>query len=527
MHKLKITLLFVFVLCYTVNAQTYPVGQLDVDGSIRNLQLMGKVSNRVSFTVRPMYSGKVDSFLRMIDSNANLTNKKILFGKSLHNGVTLLPLILSTKFNSHHPYGWNDEAMIAAKGFQNIFTTGIHLRYGPLTVQLQPQYFYASNPNFEHANGYGAPTSGSYSKFLAGQSSVRLNAGPLSVGYSSENLWWGPGQFSSLLLSNNAPGFKHFTINTTRPIKTPFGHFEFQIFGGKLGEDSADISSLYENFFLTPVSLKNEWRYMNAMVVSYQPIFLKGFFLGGTRSFQLYGNDFNLQESSIIQKYVPVLSALFKNNTSNEDARARDQQLSVFARWLLEKYNSEFYFEYGYNDHSANIRDFMLDPTHSAAYIVGSKKLFKLPKNDLLELSVEITQMAQSNSYLVRNAGNWYIHGQVLQGLTNEKQIMGAGSGMGNNVQTFSATWLKGIKKVGIKLQRIQQDPKGFRGGLGTLLLSESPWSDFSIGVLTRWNYKKLLFSAELQQVTSHNYAWQKNTDRGNFYGLFNIAYKW
>ena len=173
------------------------------------------------------------------------------------------------------------------------------------------------------------------------------------------------------------------------------------------------------------------------------------------------------------------------------------------------------------------MRDFILDPTHSASYIVGAKKLIELPKKDWLELSLEITHMAQSNSYVLRNAGNWYIHGTVLQGLTNEKQILGAGSGIGNNVQTFSAAWYKGVKKLGFKLQHIQQDPRGFRGGFETLALGDSPWTDFSIGVLGRWKYNKYIFSAEVQQVFSNNYAWVKDSNRGNFYGLFNIAYRW
>jgi hypothetical protein len=526
MHRSFSLLLFFLLTAVKLSAQSFPVGQLELDGAVRNLQLMGKITNSQSFLVRPIYNSPNDSFFRLIDSSSNIGFKKIRF-KDGKNGLSILPLVWTSKYNSHHPYGWNDDVMIAAKGFQSNLTAGFHFKLGPLTAQIQPSYFYAANPNFDNNYNYGEATNGSQSKLILGQSSLRLNVGPISLGVSNENLWWGPGQFSALLMSNNAPGFKHITFNTTRPLKTPIGNFEFQIIGGRLEEDSLQTDAPYENFFLKAKAFKKDWRYMNGMVISYQPAFFKGFFIGATRSFQLYGEDFELQDPNFMQKYVPVLSALFKNNTVNEDAKARDQQLSIFSRWLLERANAEFYFEYGYNDHKANLRDFALAPVHAAAYIVGAKKLVPIPKNKWIELNFELTQMAQNIDYLVRNAGNWYEHSSVKQGLTNQRQILGAGSGMGNNVQTFSATWLNGFKKIGFKLQRIQQDPIGFRGNFSSLALANDPWNDFSIGLVGRWNYRKWVASAELQHVSSKNYAWSVGKKTNNFYGLLNIAYLW
>ncbi len=526
MHRFLKQMLFFSFVVLKLSAQTFPVGQFELDGSVRNLQLMGRITNTQSFTVRPIYNSSNDSFFYLIDSSSKIGFKKIRL-KDGKNGLTILPLNWTSKFNSHHPYGWNDEIMIAAKGYQTNLSTGVHLKLGPLSAQFQPSYFYAANPNFENNYNYGEETNGSQSKLTLGQSSLRINAGPFSLGISNENLWWGPGQYSALLLSNNAPGFKHITLNSTRPIKTPIGHFEFQIIGGRLEEDTLQTNGLYENFFLKSKSFKKDWRYMNGMVISFQPVFLKGFFIGATRSFQLYGEDFDLQDPSFMQKYIPVLSALFKNKTVNEDAKARDQQLSIFARWLLDKVHSEFYFEYGYNDHKANLRDFALAPVHASAYIVGAKKLIPIPNNEWVELNFELTQMAQNNDYLVRNAGNWYEHGSVKQGLTNQRQILGAGSGMGNNVQTFSAAWIYGFKKLGIKLQRIQQDPRGFRGDFSSLALTNNPWNDFSIGLFGRWNYRKWMASVDIQQVSSKNYAWSVGNSKSNFYGLLNIGYIW
>ncbi|WP_404877454.1 capsule assembly Wzi family protein, partial [Klebsiella pneumoniae] len=74
----------------------------------------------------------------------------------------------------------------------------------------------------------------------------------LSVGISSENLWWGPGIYNSLLMSNNAPGFWHLTFNSRKPLKTPIGDFEWQLIGGKLVEDTSallEIKNLTTNYY--------------------------------------------------------------------------------------------------------------------------------------------------------------------------------------------------------------------------------------------------------------------------------------
>ena len=67
-----------------------------------------------------------------------------------------------------------------------------------------------------------------------GQSFAKLNFGPITAGYSTENIWWGAGVKNSIIMSNNAPGFGHFTINSNKPIKTRSGTLEFQMVGAKL-----------------------------------------------------------------------------------------------------------------------------------------------------------------------------------------------------------------------------------------------------------------------------------------------------
>jgi hypothetical protein len=364
-------------------------------------------------------------------------------------------------------------------------------------------------------------------KFSLGQSSALLHLGGFAAGLSTQNLWWGPGQYSSLLLSNNAPGFTHFTLSTTQPFCLPIGSFEGQLVAGRLDEDSSFTGGLWENFHLKPRTFTDQWRYFNAVVVTFQPSFFKNFHLGATRAFQIYKTDFQALGGRFIQRYLPVLTNIFKAKGDDPlGGSSRDQQISLFARWVFPKAHSEFYFEYGWNDHKGNMRDFALDPVHAAAYIVGGRKLLPLKRNNFLELSGEITHMSQPVDYVLRSAGNWYIHGGVSQGMTNNRQILGAGSGMGNNVQTLKLTWFKGFARLGASVQRIQHDPKALAGS-NFFALRDVFWNEWAYGINGRYRLGRFMLSGDVQFTRSKNYAWTRDNLRDNFYSYLQLSYLW
>ncbi|MFN5987590.1 MAG: hypothetical protein ACK42B_11990, partial [Chitinophagaceae bacterium] len=95
---------------YTMNENAMPiaVGYTDFDENIRDLQLLGKLPTDNSLTIRPYILPKsvtYDSLLKAIDpsivNNGHLVHKK-------HFDLQLLPVNFLQKYNSHHPYGWND-----------------------------------------------------------------------------------------------------------------------------------------------------------------------------------------------------------------------------------------------------------------------------------------------------------------------------------------------------------------------------------------------------------------------------------
>ncbi len=514
MQRSYFRLLFTGIFPIFLFAQTAPIGSLP-DNTLRSLQLMGKIDPSVSFAVRPMLSGKLfslPSLYQSFDSTDSDVYSVPFYFLKKKGQFSLLPVSLIQQFNSHHPYGWNDGSMIAAKGWQSQVSGGVYASIGPLEVQFQPELVYAANPKYESNAEYGSVPMGAYQKLFPGQSSIRLSAGAISAGISTENLWWGPGRFSSLLMSNNAPGFLHLFVGTRRPIKTPIGSFEWQLIGAKL---LSDDNLAYENRHLKEAQLNPDWRYLNAIVISYQPKWTPGLFLGFTRGLQQYSQDVQKQSSGFINQYLPVVALAVQKKNTQDDYKRTDQLASFFLRWLFVKSQFEFYLEYGFNDYGINTRDYLLGPSHSAAYLAGIKKIVQLPKNNYLDIGVEITQMSQTPDYLVRNAGNWYEHSQIFQGYTHQNQIIGAGAGLGANVQSLSVTWVKGWKQLGFLLERVDHDP----------VARTNKWIDLGLGILPQFKYQHLVFSGKFQFINSSQYAWEKDVNRFNFHSRLSIQY--
>lgn len=486
------------------------------DDVFRTMQLMGKIDSSLSFAVRPiiatnklswdqMYSFLDQSASRQYQQNHSFAGNKGKLG--------FLPVSIVQQYNSHHPYGWNDGAMISAKGYQSLVSAGVYLALGKLEVQLQPEWHFAANSPYETNISYGANTGIQSNRLLAGQSSIRFSVGKFSAGVSTQNLWWGPGRHSSLLMSNNAQGFLHGFISSNAPVNIGIGTLEWQLIGGQL---SSDNRHAYENYHLKVATLLNNSRYLNAYVISYQPKWVPGLFLGMTRAIQRYSEDLSLSGSSAFNKYLPIILKPFqKKNALDDDALRTDQLASFFIRWMLPKAQTELYVEYGFNDYGVNVRDYVMTPSHSRAYLFGAKKILSLTNDSYLDLGLETTQMTQSPDYLIREAGNWYVHGQISQGYTHNNQILGAGAGFGSNVQTLQASWVKGWSRLGLMIERVERDP----------LYHDEKWIDISIGLLPQYRIKNMVLTGKMQFINSKNYAWDKDSKRFNLHSRLSIQY--
>ena len=494
------------------------VGYTNFDDNIRDLQLLGKLQPEQSLTIRPfILTPKLgyDSILAMIDpefeNHGHLVERK-------HSDIQLLPINFLQKYNSHHPYGWNDGPLSFSKGYQFVASGGVYMRWRNIHLTLRPEYFKTASDPYE-TGGWGQRTS-ALSKLTLGQSSLRVDFGPLSVGVSTQNLWLGPGIYSSLLMSNNAPGFNHFNIQTNRPLKTPLGSFQLNVIGGTL---SYNKGQGFENSNLKLSGNTDHTNYLSLLSISYNPVFFKNFYLTANRAFTLPTQE--KPSSNLKNYYLIALKPLFRNDYE-DNALPIDQVLSGSAKYVFPKEHAEVYFEYGWNDGSSNSRDLILDMSHSAASIYGLKKIQYLTEKIYLNFEAEATNMSQKPSYLQRTAGNWYVHSNG--GYINENQILGAGSGWGNDVQTFALSINNGWNKYGIKFQHIAHDPTRLvNSNWLNLYLGSVDWDDYSYGVILKQKYKNILFNLNIDLVNSKNYLWQDKNDKSNLYFFFNTIYLW
>ena len=496
------------------------VGYTDFDDNIRDLQLLGKLQPEQSLTIRPyILTPKLgyDSLLAMIDpefeNHGHLVERK-------HSDIQLLPINFLQKYNSHHPYGWNDGPLSFSKGYQFLGSGAVYMRWRNIHLTLRPEFFKTASDPYETNSDWGQRTS-ALSKLTFGQSSLRMDFGPITLGASTQNLWFGPGRYSSLLMSNNAQGFNHFSISTNRPLKTPLGSFELNIIGGTL---TANSIQGFENKYLKVDRLEGYSRYLNILSLTYNPIFFKNLYLGAVRAFQQPTQK--APSNNLTNYYLITLQPLFRRQYQ-DDNRPVDQLISGYIKYVFPREHAEIYFEYGWNDGSSNLRDLTLEVAHSSASIFGLKKLQYLNEHLFLSIEAEATKMAQSPGYLQRNAADWYIHGLLTDGYTNENQIMGAGSGLGNNLQTMSISLNKGWTKYGIKFQHISQNPMRLVTDWKNAYLGSIDWDDYSYGIILKHKYKNILFNLNIDWVNSKNYLWQDNNNISNLYFFFNTIYLW
>ena len=490
-----ITLLLIFAI-QAPKAQTISLDQDFRNDQSRRLQLLGSLDSTLSFTVLPIQMQK------------NILPLKYSQSFLGHAGsFAVLPVQFIQQYVSSIPYQELDGPMVASSGYQMMATAGIYAKLGPLSIQLQPQFVRAADKDY--TNITGTP---SFQKTYWGNSSIRLNWGPASIGISAESLTWGPSAFNPLIMSTHAPGFVHATFNSTRPLKTPIGNFEWQMICAYLDP----LAPAYQNLAEVASATTPGRRYYNGATVVYSPKWLKGLSLGVVRL---------VQEPEAILNYNKQWLLLINNVARAYDPnynieQARDQYGDFFLRYFMQPDQAEFYIEWGRNDTYFNGRDFIQRLDHSRAYTLGLRKIFKVNNNKTKywQFISEYTRMQQPPSWPLISAGSWYVHSEAVQGLTQEGQIMGATVGLGGNAQTFRISKFDGLRSLSFQFEKVTHDAVYYESsGLAYTDPSLTKWVDIGLRLIAEIPYKGLIVSGTLGLKRSFNYEY---TQPANATGL-------
>jgi hypothetical protein len=500
------------------NAQETAFGNQALDEFLRRKSLIVKEDTKAGWMLRSSFS-KLEELFYPIDTT---------FKEKVRFDYKILPVYFTTRLDGKRPYVGGEYGLIPARGVQSFLSTGFQARYSILDIQFQPELVNAQNLSFpgfpddtfssgilaarflywneiDNPERFGNST---FSKFYWGQSSVGIRFASFELKMGTKNIWWGPGQWNSLIFSNNAPGFPHISLNTYKPAKTFLGHFEGQVLIGRLessgfpGSQSEDLNTR----FFKP--LNPDWRYLNAFMISYTPKWIPNLSIGMARSFLQYSEFVKPTFSGLFPVFEPFQKEKFFVDDNiffgDYDSRQNDksQQAIAFGRYVFQKGKGEVYFQFGRRDHAFNWREFILNPEHARAYQFGFIKIVNLSDpSKLLQIRGEVTHQQESMNrnlrYGLSGGSTWHSHDKT-RGFTNYGQSMGVGIGTGSNVQTLEIALVEDWNKLGLLLERLENHQDFYYRAFGQQK-ERKPWIDWTAALLWNTSYKKLLVSARLQ----------------------------
>lgn len=557
---------FLFSVCFALmslrplysTAQSLPLGTPILEDYLRRQQLLGKVDSTFSFMIRPVSPARAFGTINGVDVDGTFTDleqsKTSLITDEGKGIFRLMPVSLTMQYNSNLPFGINDGAMIPNVGMQTVLSTGVYYKFEKWSIQFQPEIRMAQNKDFEGfpiahdgstwreyyewLNFMDIPErfgSTSYNSFLPGQSSIRYDAGAVSLGISTENIWWGPGRRNSLIMSNNAPGFFHATINTQKPIATPIGSFEGQLIAGRLqnsGFDPPHSDYIYRQYLLFVPKRDKDWRYLAGLVLTYQPKWIAGLSVSYSSVSQMYHNDMHT-----FADYLPVFNSGKRSAPIlNTDVAKRNQMSSGAFRWMDPRGHFEFYGEYGSNGNSRNFSDFITNPDLTRAFTFGFSNLISLKRPDqYIQLGAEMTQTGQTVRETIFDKKSWYTHPHVRHGYTHMGQVLGAGNGPGSNVIFLEGSWIKDFNKIGFQIERIVYNNDFYYKRYEDIKDWRVKYVDIVPSFVADWRFGNLLLSSKFQYGQTLNYKWYivnipdqywvPGYDKKNFVANLGIAY--
>ena len=372
---IKYLILFgLFFIVNTTHSQTINLNENYVINDLRTSQIKGDLKSNFSFTLQPIHLG--ENGINLDSLNSKIYYKIFNLYSKNNIKVDLLPINYNFEYSSHHPYNRNNGSLIPNRGYQHIISPGFFSKLGPLSIQLKPEFLYSENKSYQgfwdghypeiwaqkynvwnHLDTPERFGDSDYKKILLGQSSIRLNFNKLSIGLSTENLWWGPSIRNSIMMSNHARGFKHLTFNTLSPINSSIGSFEWQFVTGKLERSGFTPPQTDRMFGGTLLYIEKanqagdtrDWRYFQGISFTYNPKWIDGLSLGFIRWVQMYSGllDGKYTWMKGDPSYFPVFANLFRKNDKYQDYEEQTNQGGgVFLRWFWDDSNAEIYCEF-------------------------------------------------------------------------------------------------------------------------------------------------------------------------------------
>lgn len=382
--------------------------------------------------------------------------------------------------NSDLPFGQNDGPMWGGKGYNWRALAGATVSLGPLRIVAIPEIVASTNyaisidpldlrfsrPLPASRSQFASPFNyvpysvdfpyrygdSAFAKVYPGQSSATVTLGNFKGGASTENEWWGPALRNPILFSDNAPGFYHAFLGTAKPLVSRIGVFEGKWIIGGLEES---------DYFDDDVS--NNIRSVSALSLVWKRRQESGLTLGIGRSVFAPSDGYSGVPGHAFDFLLSTDRPNAVSPTDSTFTPGRDQIFSFFAHWMVPRYGLETYLEWARAEMPSSLREFLIQPNHTRGYSGGLQYAHSYGDGDAkLRFQMEFTNVEQSGSYRFGPTGSFYASRAVIQGYTNNGEMLGSGVGPGSSGEWLAADYVGSNVRFGINFGRTRPNTDAF-----------------------------------------------------------------
>lgn len=394
---------------------------------------------------------------------------------------------LTSLWNSELPFSLNEGSLWAGRGASAMVTGGVRAGVGPVSLILAPQLVFSQNLDYQtfppgdstrslfsspwHIGAQSADLPQRFGdarllQLKPGQSTLAVAAGPVTIGGSTENQWWGPGIRNAIVMSNQAEGIPHLFARTTRPINTRIGRISAKWIAG----------ALTESLFFDSVSA-NDLRSLSGFVATLQPAIEPNLTLGISRVVYARTNGSgslpNHALDALTWWHASELTIPDSLMTPIDTAQAagHDQLLSLFGRWVFPSDGFEVYAEWARAALPSSPIDLVNEPEQTQAYTLGLQ--WARPVGSAIaRVQSEVSYLEESNAITDRPGKSYYVSRSVVQGYTQRGRTIGAAIGPGGSSQWLALDYLDPKWRVGAVGGRIRWENDVYYDKPGRLYLA-------------------------------------------------------
>jgi hypothetical protein len=372
--------------------------------------------------------------------------------------------------NSAFPYGTNDGPVWAGRGLTTVAQAGFTARYRGVSLVVAPMAFRAENQDFDivdppegdqayadwrHPLQIDLPQrfgDGAYTRIDPGESSLRIDAGPVALEASTANQVWGPAMEYPIVIGTNAPGFPHVILGSSRPLNVWIGRVHGRFVWGGLSQSP-----------YSTMPADSSRRFVSGFVGTFTPRGVPGLELGAGRFFHTPWLEDGVSLAQIARPFETLskVNLVRKNGVELEASVVANQIASAFFRWVLPRSGLDLFGEFASEDHRHNLRDFLLEPDHDTAYELGLRKVWGATDARFMALRAELVSGEASHLQRARRQEPFYIHARMRQGHTERGQILGTPAAYGGSASTLGLDLFHPGGRWSIDWQRTSQQRRG------------------------------------------------------------------